>query len=93
MQSNSSSPNIQRKAFVNMTNVSSDEEIPLKTEKFNSVHDFMPCLGDKEHTKAVETDDKRFQNVHPLLSWYKHDLETGVLSYDKFMELMHPDMS
>ena len=51
----------------------------------------MPCLGDKENTKPIEIDDNRFQNVHPLLSWYKHDLETGVLSYDKFMELMNPD--
>ena len=36
-----------------------------------------------------KTDD-RFQNVHPLLGCYKHDFETGVLSYDKFMELMNP---
>ena len=70
MQSNSSSTNVKPKAFMELPNVSSDEEIPLKTETFNSVHDFMPCLGDKEHAKAVEIDDKRFQNVFPLLSWY-----------------------
>ena len=67
---------------MDLTNVSNDEEIHLKTEKFNSVHDFMPCLGDKENTKPRRIDDNRFQNVHPLLSWYKHDLETSVLSYD-----------
>ena len=40
--------------------VSGDEEIPLKTEKFNGVHDFMPCLGDKENTKPIEIDDNQF---------------------------------
>ena len=29
-----------------------------------------------------------YQNVHPLLGWYKHDLETGHFSYDQFEKLM-----
>jgi len=82
---------MKRRAFEDLTNVSSDEDIPLKTEKVNNVLDLMPCLDDKENTKPVELDVSRFQNVHPMLSWYKHDLETGVLSYDNFMALMNPD--
>ena len=85
------STNMKRRAFEDLTNVSSDEDIPLKTEKVNNVLDLMPCLDDKENTKPVELDVSRFQNVHPMLSWYKHDLETGVLSYDNFMALMNPD--
>ena len=30
-------------------------------------------------------------NVHPLLAWYKHNLETGHLSYDHFQKLMSKD--
>ena len=50
----------------------------------------MPCLQDKENTNPDQNDDTRFQNVHPLLAWYKHDLETGIFSYDKFMDLINP---
>ena len=32
--------------------------------------------------------ERHSQNVHPLLGWYKHDLDTGHLSYDKFQQLM-----
>ena len=39
----------------------------------------------------ISSDNTRFQNVHPLLGWYKHDLLTGILSYDSFMQLMNPD--
>ena len=32
--------------------------------------------------------ERNYQNVHPLLGWYKHDLQTGHLSYDQFQQLM-----
>ena len=32
--------------------------------------------------------ERNYQNVHPLLPWYKHDLETGHISYEQFQRLM-----
>ena len=32
-----------------------------------------------------------YQNVHPLLGWYKADLEKGQLSYDQFRTLLQTD--
>ena len=92
MKSNnpSVSSNIKRKAFVDLSNVSSDEDVPLKSDNINSALDFMPLVDGKENVAIFENKDNRFQNVHPLLGWYKHDIETGALSYDKFMELMNP---
>ena len=55
------STNMKRRAFEDLTNVSSDEDIPLKTEKVNNVLDLMPCLDDKENTNTVELDVSRFQ--------------------------------
>ena len=62
-----------------MTNVLSDKDSKLKSYK--------PCYA----AKLFEFDTDRFQNVHPLLGWYKHDMETGILSYDTFMDLIKPD--
>ena len=53
--------------------------------------DIMPLHS---HEKAVTTDivdDARFQNVHPLLGQYKHDLQTGFLLFECFLELMNAD--
>ena len=85
-----STSNNKRKALVDLTNVSSDDDVPLKSEKCNNVLDLMPRLQDKENANPDQNDDTRFQNVHPLLAWYKHDLETGIFSYDKFMDLINP---
>ena len=37
----------KRKAFVDLTNVSSDEDIPLKSEKTNDAHEVMPYIDEK----------------------------------------------
>ena len=57
--------------------------------------DFMPIFT---HENAVEIPSKagfnlRVQNVHPLLGWYKHDLETGVLSYAELQNLSRQKMT
>ena len=51
----------------------------------------MPVLEVDNNKLSSTSDTDRFQNVHPLLGWYKHDLKTGGLSYDTFMDLMDPD--
>ena len=91
MFSHPNSSSSKRKPFVDLTNMSSDNEETLKSDKKYENMDMMPLIS---HEKAVTTDivdDTRFQNVHPLLGWYKHDLLTGILSYDSFMQLMNPD--
>ena len=49
-------------------------------------------LNYREHTQVNESKlDRNYQNVHPLLPWYKHDLETGHISYEQFQSLMSVD--
>ena len=64
-------------------------------EELTNVMDFMPKMSDK---LDEDTDipgkanlDRNYQNVHPLLPWYKHDLETTTLSYDRLQHLLHAD--
>ena len=64
-------------------------------QELTNVMDFMPKMSDK---LDEDTDipgkanlDRNYQNVHPLLPWYKHDLETTTLSYDRLQHLLHAD--
>ena len=89
---------VKRKALVDLTNVCSDEDIYLKSDNKYSVQDLLPILEDNVDTNSSkpasifeDLSSDRFQNVHPLLGWYKHDLNTGVLSYDDFNNLMQPE--
>ena len=38
----------------------------------------------------IQLHEDGFQNVHPLLSWYKFDLNTSHMNYDEFMNLTNP---
>ena len=47
-----------------------------------------------ENEEPIKTDEiqnlqKVFQNKHPLHAWYKHDLNTGHMSYDEYPALVH----
>ena len=86
------STGLKRKPLVDLTNVSSDEDIPLKTDCSNLAVDLLPIITRaRTATSLISSEEcERFQNVHPLLGWYKHDLRTGLLSYDNFCELMNP---
>ena len=42
----------------------------------------------QENTQTMErTLERNYQNVHPLLPWYKHDLETGHINYEQVQTL------
>ena len=89
---------VKRKALVDVTNVCNDGDIYLKSDNKYSVQDLLPILEDNVDTNSSkpasifeDLSSDRFQNVHPLLGWYKHDLNTGVLSYDDFNNLMQPE--
>ena len=89
---------VKRKALVDVTNVCSDGDIYLKSDNKYSVQDLLPILEDNVDTNSSkpasifeDLSSDRFQIVHPLLGWYKHDLNTGVFLYDDFNNLMQPE--
>ena len=87
---NDSSMQSERKAFVDLTNISSDDETTGKSFKRTSVQGMFPQQTENENTFAKQLTADRFQNVHPLLPWYKFDENTSCMSYDKFMHLIDP---
>ena len=52
-----------------------------------------PILEEQTNSKisSEQQHPRNYQNIHPLLGWYKSDLETSHLSYEKFLELTDPD--
>ena len=44
-------------------------------------------------TNAIndQTLERDYQNVHPILPWYKHDLDTGKLSHENLVRLLNKD--
>ena len=80
----------KRKAFVDLTNISSDDETSGKLYKRTSVQDMLPQQKADGNKSAKQLDVDRFQNVHPLLPWYQFDLNTSRMSYDEFMHLIDP---
>ena len=71
---------LKRKALGDLTNYSNDEDIPMKTDHncSNAAVEMMPNITQTHHSTSVIPSDEceRFQNVHSLLGWYKHDLRT-----------------
>ena len=54
-----------------------------------SVSELYPeTVNETEKQQNILKLDRNYQNVHPLLGWYKADLETGQFSYDQFQTLM-----
>ena len=55
--------------------------------------DFLPVSNTSicDEDKSDKEFTRNYQNVHPVLAWYKHDLPTSHLSYEKKLELTHPD--
>ena len=88
---NTSSSIVKRKPIVDLTNISSEDDEPLKSNNKYDDQNMLPIICNKNELPVVVADEKRFQNVHPLLGWYKHDLQTGILLYESFMQLISPD--
>ena len=80
----------KRKALIDLSNISSDDETTITNTKRTSIVDMLPTKTDKENTMPTQLLGDRFQNVHPLLSWYKFDLNTSHISYESFMNLIDP---
>ena len=68
--------------------------------KRSNVNELLPNLDDSKMSVTEQQDyvgndqsvlcelERNYENVHPLLGWYKHDLQTEHLSYDQFQQLM-----
>ena len=79
------------------------EDITESNYKTSTVDNIMPiCLDRKICANDVLSTEQRYdnsypsfhwnyQNVHPLLPWYKHDLETTHMSYEKLQNLVSLD--
>ena len=80
----------KRKALIDLSNISSDDETTITNTKRTSIVDMLPTKTDKENTMPTQLLGDRFQNVHPLLSWYKFDLNTSHMSCEEFMNLIDP---
>ena len=65
--------------FENETNNANNEY--FKHAMQNTNEDSAEKLNDTHKTPSF---DRNYQNVHPLLGWYKHDLQTYHFSYEQF---------
>ena len=83
----------KRQEFIYITNTCTnskhcnvDKLLPLvdNVKMTDTEHHY---FTENEQTKLDDL-NRNYQNVHPMLGWYKHDLGTGHFSYDKFQELM-----
>ena len=82
----------KRKQFQDITNT-------YNNSKRSNIHTLLSLSDDvkmnvTEHQQYTDSEqnklinlEKQYQIVHPLLGWYKHDLDTGLFSYDKFQQL------
>ena len=61
-----------------------DIHIPLKS---NHATELMPRQTDVQDIPFA----RNYQNVHPSLPWYKHDLQTSSLSYEQLLHLLNTD--
>ena len=69
----------KRKALIDLSNISSDDETTITNTKRTSIVDMLPTKTDKENTIPTQLLGDRFQNVHLLLSWYKFDLNNSII--------------
>jgi hypothetical protein len=81
---------LKRKCLKDITNTNETDKCVYKTDYPDVSLEAMPIPRDME-LEVNDTDFVRqYQNIHPMLGWYKPDLETGKLSYDQFRALLQP---
>jgi hypothetical protein len=81
---------LKRKCLEDITNTNATDKCVYKTDYPDVSLEAMPIPRDME-LEVNDTDFVRqYQNIHPMLGWYKPDLETGKLSYDQFRALLQP---
>ena len=82
---------LKRKCLEDITNTNATDKCVYKTDYPDVSLEAMPIPRDME-LEVNDTDFVRqYQNIHPMLGWYKPDLETGKLSYDQFRALLQPE--
>ena len=61
--------------------------MPIMNE--NSIHKCTSGCPDHQ----ADNLERQYQNVHPLLPWYKDDLVSVDMSYGELQEMLRPDIS
>ena len=84
---------LKRKAVEELSNTSLHPSKQTETCSYFCKDDFLPILNESIHheNKSDKEFTRNYQNVHPILPWYKHDLQTSHISYEDFLDLTNPD--
>ena len=84
---------LKRKAVEELSNTSVYPSKQTETCSYFCKDDFLPILNETIHheNKSDKEFTRNYQNVHPILPWYKHDLQTPHISYEDFLDLTNPD--
>ena len=85
--------NLKRKALADDTHISFRDSDQLQSSTNFPTENMLPILEEPTNSKtsSEQQHSRNYQNIHPLLAWYKSDLETSHLSYEKLLELTDPD--
>ena len=82
---------VKRMFLEDITNIYETQQHAYKTK----YPDISVQAMNSSYIDASESTDyqlfRDYQNVHPLLGWYKADLDTGALSYDQFRALLQTE--
>ena len=63
--------------------------MPICLDRKISANDVLST--EQRYDNSYPSFQRNYQNVHPLLPWYKHDLETTHMSYEKLQNLVSLD--
>ena len=77
----------KRKAFVDLSNISSDET-SCKSFKYTPAQDMLPQDEGKHRCKTIWC--RSLSECPSFVAWYKYDRNNLSMSYDAFMHLIDP---
>ena len=85
-----------RKHLRDVTNTVNETEFGKKRFFEENAKAFLPQIDENVRTELSNSDDLPnvdlcFQNVHPMLTRYQHDLSTDTMSYDQLRALLADD--
>ena len=75
---------LKRKVLADSTKISFRNTDQSLTSSSFSTEKMLPTLEEPTNSKIISEQQfsRNYQNVHPLLAWYKSDLETSHISYE-----------
>ena len=83
---------LKRKCLEDITNTNATDKCVYKTDYPDVSLEAMPIPRAMELEVNATDFVRQYQNIHPMLGWYKPDLETGKLSYINFTHYFNQKM-